>query len=358
MKLITILGARPQFVKAAIVSRKLRQYHQEIIVHTGQHYDYQMSALFFEEMNLPNPQYNLSIGSGTHGQQTGRMLEKIEEVLMKEYPQAIIIYGDTNSTLAGALAASKLHIPIFHIESGLRSYNMKMPEEQNRRIADHLSNLLFCPTVTAVDNLAAEGILEGVHNVGDVMYDTVLHFLNVAKCKYESGIPTQQLGFKINSYYLATIHRAENTDNIEKLRVILEAFEKLDKQVIMPVHPRISNFIKEIRNERNEYRNINFIQPVGYLEMLLLLDNCCRVITDSGGLQKEAYFLKKPCITLRNETEWTETLIGGCNVLCPIEEATIVNSVLRSNVDENAYNTGYFGDGRASDKICEIINNI
>ncbi|WP_094603814.1 UDP-2,3-diacetamido-2,3-dideoxy-D-glucuronate 2-epimerase [Sporomusa silvacetica DSM 10669] len=356
MKIITILGARPQFIKAAIVSKKLRQNHQEIIVHTGQHYDYQMSALFFEEMQLPSPKYNLSVGSGTHGQQTGKMLEEIEQVLINECPQAVIVYGDTNSTMAGALAASKLNIPIFHIEAGLRSYNMRMPEEQNRRITDHVSKLLFCPTVTAVANLQLEGISEGVYNVGDVMYDAVLHFLKLAKNKYITGLPIQQIISKSSAYYLATIHRAENTDNIEKLREILKAFSELDKIVIMPVHPRIRGFIENLRNESDMNKNIIFIQPVGYLEMLLLIENCSKVMTDSGGLQKEAYFLKTPCITLRNETEWTETLAGGYNVLCPIEKETIVNTVLNVKVDEQAHNIAYFGNGQAVDKICNIIN--
>ena len=353
MKIITIVGARPQFVKASVISKKIRSKHREILIHTGQHYDNNMSEIFFCEMEIPRPDYNLHIGSGTHGKQTGEMLIQIEQILLSEKPEGVIVYGDTNSTLAGALAASKLHIPIFHIEAGLRSFNMTMPEEQNRRITDHISNLLFCPTNTAVCNLKNEGIVDGVFNVGDIMLDAVLHFSILAEQKQYM---LDNLAIFPQEYYLATIHRAENTDTIDKLGEIVGAFLELDKPVIMPVHPRSRIMIASIVNTMKVNNQVKFIEPVGYLEMLMLTNNACKIITDSGGLQKEAFFLQVPCITIRKETEWIETLNGNCNVLCNVNKQDIVDAVFRTVIKKDAFSQMYFGDGKAAMKICDFIN--
>lgn len=366
MKILTIIGARPQFIKAAPVSRELRKYHKEILVHTGQHYDENMSDIFFRELNIPHPDYNLEVGSGNHGRQTGQMLVKIEDVIFDERPDAMLVYGDTNSTLAGALAASKLHIPVVHIEAGLRSFNMKMPEEQNRILTDHISSFLFCPTGTAVKNLKREGITDGVYNVGDVMLDAVLHNVNLAEMKYSDSSITNVLkevpgfgcktGIEIrkNRYYLSTIHRAENTDDYRRLRTILDSFELLDLPVLMPIHPRTKKVISE--NIRKCTKNVTFVEPVGYLEMLYLTANAKKVITDSGGLQKEAYFLETPCVTLRDQTEWVETLEGNWNVLSKIDINDICDNIKNAGVTYNS-NHNYFGDGKASTKIVDILSS-
>lgn len=362
MKLITIIGARPQFVKAAPFSEVFRKENKEILVHTGQHYDNNMSNIFFSELGIPKPDYNLGVGSGSHGVQTGRMLEKVEEIIIEEKPDGLLVYGDTNSTLAGALAASKLHIPVFHVEAGLRSYNKSMPEEQNRILTDHISDLLLCPTQTAVDNLAKEGITQGVINTGDIMYDAVLRNIKISKKKYNAGIWIEELKkengkiLKLNKkeYYLATIHRAENTDNIEKLKVIFKAFEVLGKPVLLPLHPRTK---KIIDNLNLTYKNIIIINPIGYLLMLYLISNAYMIITDSGGLQKEAYFLKIPCTTLRDQTEWVETLENGWNVLSPIDLNNIVNTVNRNLDCFNYTQPKVFGDGQAAQYICNTIIN-
>lgn len=366
MIILTIIGARPQFIKAAPVSRELRKYHKEILVHTGQHYDENMSDIFFRELNIPHPDYNLEVGSGNHGRQTGQMLAKIEDVIFDERPDAMLVYGDTNSTLAGALAASKLHIPVVHIEAGLRSFNMKMPEEQNRILTDHISSLLFCPTKTAVKNLKREGITDGVYNVGDVMLDAVLHNVNFAEMKYSDSSITgvlkevPELGYKTgielrkNGYYLSTIHRAENTDDYRRLRTILDSFELLDLPVLMPIHPRTKKVISE--NIRKRTQNVTFVEPVGYLEMLYLTANAKKVVTDSGGLQKEAYFLETPCVTLRDQTEWVETLEGNWNVLCKIDINDICENIKNVDVTYNSSHN-YFGDGKASIKIVDILGS-
>lgn len=362
MKLIAIIGARPQFIKAAPFSEVFRKENEEILVHTGQHYDANMSDVFFKELGIPKPDYNLGIGSGSHGLQTGRMLEKIEEIVLKEKPDGMLVYGDTNSTLAGALAASKLHIPVYHIEAGLRSYNKLMPEEQNRVLTDHISDLLLCPTQTAVENLKKEGITSGVINTGDIMYDAVLRNVDISKKQYAEGAWLNELkdgndripDFKEKEYYLATIHRAENTDDPKKLRDIFLAFAKMDKPVLLPLHPRTRKLIYE---QNIQISNVTIIKPVGYLVMLYLTANAYMVVTDSGGLQKEAYFLRTPCTTLRDQTEWVETLQNGWNELSPIDVDTILKTATRELNCLQHPQPLLFGDGQAAKQICQVIIN-
>lgn len=360
MRLLTIIGARPQFIKAAPFSEVFRKDNKEILIHTGQHYDANMSDVFFEELGIPKPDYNLGVGSGSHGMQTSHMLEKIEDIILKEKPDGMLVYGDTNSTLAGALAASKLHIPVFHVEAGLRSYNKLMPEEQNRVLTDHISDLLLCPTETAVNNLKREGIVSGVINTGDIMYDAVLRNIEISKKQYSNGAWINELRndndktieIEENQYYLATIHRAENTDNSEKLYNIFKALSELDKQVLLPLHPRTK---KIIENLKINMKNIIIIKPVGYLLMLYLTYNAYMVITDSGGLQKEAYFLKTPCTTLRDQTEWVETLQNDWNVLSPIDVNKIIE-ISKRELNCLQYSQPLsFGDGNAAEKICNAI---
>lgn len=358
MKIVTIVGARPQFIKAAAVSRKLRIKNDEILVHTGQHYDVNMSDVFFESLNIPKPDYHLGIGSGSHAKQTGEMMIAIEAVLLKEKPDYLMVYGDTNSTLAGAIAAAKILIPIIHIEAGLRSFNMNMPEEQNRILTDRISNILFCPTNVAVEHLSKEGISANVYNVGDVMCDAVLHYSkNLDSFNKNNIFDSVQGIFKkvpvIKNWYLATIHRAENTDKIDKIEEILNAFEGLDEPVIFPVHPRTRKFV-EMLVKKNDYENIIFVEPMGYLEMLYFLKNAKKAITDSGGLQKEAYILEIPCVTVRDQTEWTETLEGNHNVLSQPLKEEIIEKVFKTKIDwENKKK--YYGEGNAAQKICDIV---
>lgn len=351
LKIITIVGARPQFIKAAPVSREIRKFHNEILVHTGQHYDDNMSKIFFDELNIPKPDYNLNIGSGTHGVQTGRMLIEIEKILFDIKPDMVIVYGDTNSTIAGALAASKLLIPVIHIEAGLRSYNMDMPEEQNRVLTDHISKYLFCPTDTAIKNLEKEGITKDVYNTGDVMYDAFLY--NKYLIASKKGI-LKKLNIQKKGYLLATVHRAENTDNILNMRHIINAFNDCGKTIVFPIHPRTKKFIDKYNLRLNN--NIIPIDPVGYLEMVELECNAVKIITDSGGVQKEAYFAKIPCITLRNETEWVETVEAGWNILSGTDKDKITNAIMYFNPVNEQKN--YFGNGRASSNLVKIINNI
>lgn len=349
MKIITIVGARPQFIKAAPVSKTLRTEHEEIIIHTGQHYDANMSDIFFNELKIPRPDYNLEIGSGSHGMMTGRMLEKLEEIYLKEKPDFVLVYGDTNSTLAGALAASKLLIPVIHIEAGLRSFNKAMPEEQNRILTDHISDLLLVPTEDAVKNLTNEGIKKGIHNVGDVMYDAVLMFKEIAKSK--SGL-LKELDVNSGEYILTTIHRAENTNDINRLRNMIEALNESGEKIILPLHPRTKKFIEGYGLNFNE--NIKVIDPIGYLEMLMLEENSKMIVTDSGGVQKEAYFMGKPCITMRDETEWVETVACGWNVVVGTDKSKILDNI--RNFKPTRIQQAIFGDGNAAQKILNIIN--
>lgn len=352
MRIVTVLGARPQFIKAAPVSKALQDAgHTEVLVHTGQHYDDTMSAVFFRELNLPEPAYNLGVGSGPHGWQTGQMLARIEEVLLAERPDWVLVYGDTNSTLAGALAAVKLHIPVAHVEAGLRSFNRTMPEEHNRVLTDHCADLLFCPTQTAVDNLAREGITQGVHLVGDTMYDAVLQFGALAR---ERSTILDDLGLTPKGYLLATVHRPYNTDDPERLRTILEAFVELGEPVVFPVHPRTRQRLEALNVQTLERSNVRLIEPVGYLDMLMLEQHARLILTDSGGMQKEAYFFAVPCVTLRPETEWEETVRSGWNMLVEADSRRIWDAV-----ENTAWPEGrpapLFGDGSAARQIVQIM---
>lgn len=342
-KILTIVGARPQFIKAAAVSRAIRDADglEEVMIHTGQHFDADMSDVFFDELDIPSPAHRLDIHGGGHGDMTGRMLAAIEPLVVSEKPDCLVVYGDTNSTLAGALAAAKLHVPIAHVEAGLRSFNRRMPEEINRVLTDHVSTLHFCPTKKAVENLAAEGIRSGVHHVGDVMYDatifavkraagrsTIISEMSLSKCKYA----------------VATVHRAENTDDAAQLKDIISYLvgRARHQQVVLPLHPRTK---QAIERTGVTFQGLTVIGPVGYLDMAMLLNGASAVYTDSGGLQKEAYFHRVPCTTLRDETEWVETVSHGWNRLWKGAEHTA-----RSDIDE-------YGDGDASQKIAELLKS-
>lgn len=349
MKLVSIVGARPQFVKAAAVTRTLRERHTEILVHTGQHYDYEMSGIFFDGLEMPAPAVNLGVGSRSHGAQTGAMLKGIEDVLLVERPDWLLIYGDTNSTLAGAMAAAKLSVPVAHIEAGLRSFNRRMPEEINRVVADHLSNLLLCPSETAVRNLAAEGISQGVHVVGDVMLDV----LNWAAPRARARTPEMlhRLGVTKKAYVLATVHRSANTDDLARLADILSAFDRLDEPVVFPVHPRTRRAITGLACPLKPH--IQLIDPVGYIDMVALAASARLVLTDSGGLQKEAYWLGVPCLTLRDETEWVETVAAGWNALVGSDSETIVHAV--QTFAPARSRPPLYGDGCAAAKCVERL---
>lgn len=350
MKTITVIGARPQFIKAASVSHVLREKHTEVLVHTGQHYDERMSDVFFRELGIPQPDHNLSVGSAGHAVQTGEMLIRMEPIFLQEKPDWVLVYGDTNSTLAGALVASKLHIPVAHVEAGLRSFNRKMPEEINRVLTDHVSRLLFCPAQKAVDNLATEGITAGVHKVGDVMYDAVLRYAGMAERQSEI---LSALGLGEKQYVLATVHRASNVDDTKTLIDILKTFSMLDETVVFPVHPRTR---KAIQSSGVSYEaNVRLIEPVGYLDMLMLEKNARIILTDSGGIQKEAYWLSTPCVTLREETEWVETVVAGWNVVVGTNRERIVDAVRGFSIP--TAKPGLFGDGKASQSIVHVLES-
>ena len=351
MKICTTIGARPQFIKAAPVSRALAAVGStEILVHTGQHYNHNMSEIFFEELQICQPDYNLGVGSGSHGAQTGQMLIEIEKVLLAEKPDLLLVYGDTNSTLAGTLAAVKLHCPVAHVEAGLRSFNRTMPEEHNRVLTDHASDLLFCPTQTAVDNLAKENVVNGVYNVGDVMFDAVQFNLTLAEEKVDL-----EASFNVvpQEYYLATLHRPYNTDVPENLTHIFDTFGALPHPVIFPIHPRTKKFIKTYALKVAP--NIRLIDPVGYLEMLVLEKNAYTILTDSGGVQKEAYFNAVPCVTIRPETEWVETVTTGWNVLVSPTKESILEALERPL--PTMAPPPIFGDGQAAQTIADYIVN-
>lgn len=386
MKLVDIVGARPQFIKLAPILKAIERHNrehpdrpiQEVLAHTGQHYDYEMSQVFFDELGLKAPDYHLGVGSGTHGYQTGEMLKRIEEVLLKEKPDLVMVYGDTNSTLAGALAAAKLHIPVAHVEAGLRSFNRKMPEEINRVLADHVADLLFCPTETAVRNLKREGFTNIVNdgrllpldyaprtpddkprttrhvplvlNVGDVMYDAVLQYAELAEAK--SGI-LERLELEPRGYALATVHRAENTDNPVRLKGIFQGLATLAQEgltVVVPLHPRTRNTFSSLSFIPEPLpRNLLIIEPISYLDMLMLEKNARVILTDSGGVQKEAFFFRVPCVTLREETEWVETVGAGWNKLVGYDPERIVRAALMAQQGEET--TWPYGDGRAAARI-------
>lgn len=346
MKIASIVGARPQFIKSAPVSKAIAAAgHQEYQIHTGQHYDYGMSQVFFEELDIAEPAVNLGIGSGTHAEQTGRMLIAIEAELVSQKPDVVLVYGDTNSTLAGALAAAKLQIRLAHVEAGLRSYNRQMPEEHNRVLTDHCSDLLFCPTQTAVDNLSREGITAGVHLVGDTMYDAVLQFGEIAS--HRSRI-LQSLGLDPKKYLLTTLHRAYNTDDPKALENIMSAYQEINDIIVFPIHPRTSAVVNA--SKISIPANVRVIDPLGYLDMLVLEKNARLILTDSGGMQKEAYFFRVPCLTLRPETEWVETVESGWNLLVGSDPERIVSGIKYNNWPANQ-TTSFYGDGHASEKI-------
>jgi len=361
MKIVTIVGARPQFIKAAPVSKAIRDHNEkkkgpritEVLVHTGQHYDHGMSQIFFDELDISEPDLNLGVGSGSHGWQTGQMLVRIEEVLLEEKPDYVVVYGDTNSTLAGALAAVKLHIPVAHVEAGLRSFNREMPEEHNRVLADHCSDLLFCPTQTAVDNLAREGVTKGVHLVGDTMYDAVLQFSSIA---WKHSTILEDLGLESKTYLLTTIHRPYNTDIPENFQNILSAFAEIGEVIVFPVHPRTRKKIAELEDHfQLGLTNIKMTEPVGYLDMLVLEENARLILTDSGGMQKEAYFFGVPCITLRPETEWLETVEVGWNVLAGSDTESILAACERLGGSSPGSRPSLYGDGRASLEVVRYL---
>ncbi len=354
MKLLTILGARPQFIKAAAVSREIAKYDnlQEVIIHTGQHFDKNMSDIFFDEMQIPKPDYMLNINSTTHGAMTGRMIEEIEKIIIDEKPAAVIVYGDTNTTLASAIATKKLHVKLVHIEAGLRSFNMKMPEEINRILTDRISDILFCPTETAIKNLTKEGFQNFKTKIilaGDVMYDTAIYYKKFAK-KGKIKLPEK--------YILATIHRAENTDDINRLKNIIKTFKEIAEEttIVLPMHPRT----KKIIENNNLLKNINknkfiIVEPVGYLESIYLIENSSLVMTDSGGMQKEAYFFNKYCVTLRDETEWTELVENGFNEIVGAETKKIKDAYNKLINKKFKTNIKLYGEGNAAEIIIKEL---
>jgi len=356
MNILTIIGARPQFIKAAVLSRFFRDNPScgitETLLHTGQHYDQNMSDVFFEEMDIPKPDINLHVGSGSHGKTTGLMLEKIEEVILERKPDAVLVYGDTNSTLAGALAASKIHVPVAHVEAGLRSFMMAMPEEQNRRLTDHLSTWLFCPTQTAIDNLKHEGISDNgstlpspdkkcVQLTGDIMYEASLYYR-------EKG----NIDLKEKDFILLTIHRAENTDDSKRLTSIVNAVNNLKNySFIFPIHPRTRKILEQQNLKLDSH--VKMIDPVGYLEMIAYESACSAVLTDSGGVQKEAFFFRKPCITMRDSTEWVELVDSGWNTLTGANTDKITETVKHIHIP--AKYPSLYGDGNCAKKICDLL---
>ena len=364
MKVATIVGARPQFIKAAVVSRAIIEYNRsashgshlkEVIIHTGQHYDDNMSDIFFRELNIPEPDYNLDIHGISHGAMTGQMMEKIEEVLLEEKPAVVLVYGDTNSTLAGALAAAKIQIPVAHIEAGLRSFNRSMPEEINRVLTDHLSSLLFCPTDTAINNLKNEGIATEVYNVGDVMFDAFL--FNKELCAQKSRI-LSDLELQPKAYHLATVHRQENTEDPKRLLTLFNAFSEIasaDCPFVIPLHPRTTRALEKQSANIISNSHLRVIPPVSYLDMIVLEAYARTIFTDSGGVQKEAYFAQTPCITLRDETEWVETVESGMNILTGADELKIIQGFQKMLRQSPKIRPQLFGDGTAGYKIVEKL---
>ena len=356
-KILTIIGARPQFIKAAPVSKALKEHggFKEILVHTGQHYDANMSQVFFNELEIPAPHHNLDVGSGSHGEQTGEMLKRLEPLVISEKPDLVLVYGDTNSTLAGALVAAKLHVPVAHVEAGLRSFNRHMPEEVNRVVADHLSTLLFCPTKTAIANLKKEGIVQNVFKTGDVMYDVALMFSQKAK---RTSMVLSALHLKSKEFMLVTIHRPENTDDKARLTNIFTALDTLadDCAVVFPMHPRTKK-MADVFGLGHVLKKVHVIEPAGFLDMIRLESSASLIITDSGGVQKEAYFHRVPCVTLRDETEWVETVEAGWNrIPRDMTKESILKTVKKMTLPGAKRKTiKEYGDGKAAEKIVEII---
>jgi UDP-GlcNAc3NAcA epimerase len=354
VRILTIIGARPQFIKAAMVSKALSEAGlEEVIAHTGQHYDADMSDIFFEELRLAKPQFNLGIGGGSHGQNTGRMIEALESIILKQDPDWVLVYGDTDSTLAGTLAAVKLHVPIAHVESGLRSFNRKMPEEINRILTDHAATLLFAPTEIAVRNLSKEGIEGGaVKCVGDVMHDAALFFADLARDK---STLLDRLGIAPKSYVLATIHRAENTDDRARLDLIFRGFAAFNRPILLPLHPRTKSRLNKFDIVIPE--NVTVIDPIGYLDMAQLESNACLIATDSGGVQKEAFFHKVPCLTLRDETEWIELIESGWNRLAPLENANDIADIMSQSVGTIGESIALYGNGDAGKLVASALTS-
>jgi len=363
VRIATVVGARPQFIKAASLSLELRREHEECLIHTGQHYDDNMSDVFFRELDIPPPDYHLGVGSGAHGSQTAAMLERIESVLEEVQPDAVVVFGDTNSTLSGALAAAKMHIPVAHVEAGLRSFNRDMPEEINRIVTDRVSRWLFAPSKTAVSQLAAEGILEGVHEVGDIMADCVRLFGPVAR---ERSDVLDRLGVRPREYGVATVHRAANADSGSRLRGVLDGLGRLPFPVVLPLHPRTEAAIRRhgldlpaatpVEScDGNGHRGLYVIEPLGYLDMLRLEQEAAIILTDSGGIQKEAYYLGIPCVTLREETECVETVELGWNRLAGAEPAAIEEAVRLAQREQPGERIPLYGDGRTGRRICTIL---
>lgn len=355
-KVLTVVGARPQFIKAAAVSREILRHPgqiEEVMVHTGQHYDANMSQVFFDELDIPAPKYNLEVRAGAHGEMTGRMLEGIERILLDEQPDWVLIYGDTNSTLAGALAAAKLHIPVAHVEAGLRSFNMRMPEEINRILADRVSTLLLCPTAVAIENLRREGLERGVQNVGDVMFDVALYYRERAR---DTSDILEVLGLVDTDFVLATCHRAENTDDPKRLGEILRALAHINHEipVVLPLHPRTRKLIVDHGLEHWLDALCNLV-PLSFLDMVALEQAAKAIITDSGGVQKEAFFYQVPCITMRDETEWIETVQLGCNQLVGASYERIVGAFARLAPFPVDTQCKPYGDGFASRRVVEHL---
>jgi UDP-GlcNAc3NAcA epimerase len=352
MKIITIVGARPQFIKAAMVSKALLKSDiEEDIIHTGQHFDNNMSNIFFEEMGIKEPSFNLGVGGGTHGQNTGRMIEGIEAVLLKHKPDYVLVYGDTDSTLAASISASKLHIPIAHVESGLRSFNRKMPEEINRLLTDHVSNILFIPTLNAKLNLLSEGINEKhIHFVGDVMFDASIYFGNIAE---EKSTILNKLNIKTKEYSLISIHRAENTNDRERLSNIISSLKLFNQTIIFPVHPRTKKYLEKF--ELKIPSNVIETDPLGFIDMVMLEKNANLIITDSGGVQKEAFFHKVPCITVRDETEWIELVDSGWNKLVPPVNSKNIAKIFNDSIGHIGQTISPYGDGNASELIAKFF---
>ena len=353
VKILIVAGARPNFIKIAPLIEEIKKHPQMryVLVHTGQHYDFEMSQIFFQDLKIPKPDYNLGVGSGTHAWQTAKIMERLEPLILKENPDLVIVVGDVNSTLAGALTAAKLNIPVAHIEAGVRSFDFSMPEEINRVLTDRISTFLFCPTKTAVENLKREGIKKGVYNVGDIMYDTFLKYIKIAQTKSQI---LKRLNLKPKTYLLLTLHRPSNVDNPDNLQRILEAVGKSGEKIVFPVHPRTKKQLKKLKRLSTfQLANFQFIDPVSYINMLCLEKNAKKIITDSGGVQKEAYWAKVPCITLRNTTEWVETVKTNWNILVGENKNKLIKVI--KSFQPNKKQFSFFGNGKASEKILKIL---
>lgn len=357
MKIISVVGARPQFIKAAQLSKAIvKSGHIEKIIHTGQHYDNNMSSYFFIQLDMPFPDYNLNVGSASDGEQTALMLSRIEKVLQKEKPRVVIVYGDTNSTLAGALAACKLHIPVAHVEAGVRCYKRDMPEEINRVLTDHTAEILFCPTQTAVENLRREGIEKHVYLVGDIMYESMINHIELARKR--SNI-LSEICVTPQRYYLATIHRAENTGSYNSMREIMDALISLDLPVVFPIHPRAKKMLNKFKLQVDDKAQLKIVPPVTYFDMLILEENAKAILTDSGGVQREAWLLHKPCLILRSETEWVETIEGNGAILVGSNKWKIIGTIKHlENFKAKKGKRNVYGDGNTSEKIVRTLSKI